>query len=138
MRFGIAALLDLVTAVTCVAIWQIAAPLFARDCGTADQRTTDFVETGRDCLWSAYSAGESAKWTMTRSTLEGDPIAYVVTVRGQSVELMQDTSADRFGGPNRGRMTWRCSDMTKVARPTGSFRLAFSGCSDAALPPGPL
>lgn len=75
---------------------------------------------------------------MTRITMEGDPIPYTVTVT-DSIEVTQDITADKYGGPNRGRTTWRCSAMTQVAHyAEGSFLFAFSGCTGAAFPPGNL
>lgn len=112
------------------------------DCGSADQRFDQFDQTGRDCLWESYSTDDAAttiaKWTLTRSTLEGDPISYAVSASRKSVEVVQDTSADKFGGTNRGITTWRCSTMTKIARTAESFTFAFSGCTGADFPPGPL
>jgi hypothetical protein len=115
--------------------------LLVIDCGAAEQRSDQFDETGRDCLWESYSAGESsttAKWRLTRSTIEGDPICYAVIVTGKAIEVMQDTSPDKFGGPSRGITAWRCSAMTKIARTAGSFTFAFSGCTGAESPPPPL
>lgn len=111
------------------------------DCGSADQRLDNFDETGRDCLWEHYAAREpttTAKWKLTRSTIEGDPIVYTVMIAKNTIEVSQDTTADKFGGPNRGITTWRCSDMTKTARAEGSFTFAFSGCTGAGSPPSPL
>lgn len=115
-----------------------ASPTVSVDCGFADQRLIEFAGTGRTCLWNAYSSRESARWMMTRITMEGDPIPFTVTVT-DSIEVTQDTTADKHGGPNRGRTTWRCSAMTQVAHYSeGSFLFAFSGCTGAAFPPSNL
>jgi hypothetical protein len=75
---------------------------------------------------------------MTRITMEGDPMPFTVTVT-DSIEVTQDTTADKHGGPNRGLTTWRCSAMDKVAHyAEGSFLFAFSGCTGAAFTPGNL
>ena len=110
----------------------------AVDCGFADQRLIEFARTGRTCLWNAYSSGQSARWSMTRMTMEGDPIPYTVTL-SDSIEVTQDTTADKHGGPNRGRTTWRCSAMTQVAHyAEGSFLFTFSGCTGAGFSPPSL
>ena len=131
----------LVVAAVIGACANAADSVLVMDCGSADQRLDQFDETGRDCLWESYSAGESsttAKWKLTRSTIEGDPISYAVIVTKKAIEVSQDTSADKFGGPNRGITTWRCSGMTKIARTADSFTFAFSGCTGAEFPPPPL
>ena len=92
-------------------------------------------------MWESYSAADSAtivEWTLTRSTLEGDPISYAISASKKSIEVTQDTSADKFGGPNRGITTWRCSTMTKIARTAGSFTFTFSGCTGTEFPPPSL
>jgi len=70
--------------------------------------------------------------------MEGDPIPYTVTL-SDSIEVTQDTAADKHGGPDRGRTTWRCSAMTQIAHySAGSFLFGFSGCTGPALPPSNL
>ena len=115
--------------------------LLVIDCGSADQRSDQLDETGRDCLWESYAAADpstTAKLKMTRNTIEGDPIPYGVIVTGKVIEVTQDNRADQYGGPNRGITTWRCSAMTKIARTAGSFTFAFSGCTGAEFPPPAL
>ena len=75
---------------------------------------------------------------MTRNTIEGDPIPYTVVASSSDVEITQDTSADQYGGPNKGITRWRCSAMTKVARAAGSYTFAFGGCTGADFPPPTL
>jgi len=75
---------------------------------------------------------------MTRITMHGDPIPFTVTVT-DSIEVTQDTTADKNGGPNRGRTAWRCTAMTQVPHyAEGSFLFAFSACTGAAFPPSAL
>jgi hypothetical protein len=73
-------------------------PFAGIDCGSADQRLDQFDVTGRDCLWKNYADADpstTAKWKMTRNTIEGDPIVYGVVVTGKVLEVTQDNRADQ-------------------------------------------
>ena len=52
----------------------------------------------RGCFLAAYRGGTGAEFASIRSTIEGDPIATIWrTAPGGGVELLSDTTQDKFG-----------------------------------------
>ena len=80
------------------------------------------------CLIDAVAACRPAHLTLTRGTLEGDPIdtAYVVRPEGTgcSVITIVDTRADQFGGQSL--TTSQCQTFTRV---DGCPWVTTSGCA---------
>ena len=78
----------------------------------------------RDCLWRSYTAGQTARFTTTATTVEGDPITYEVRVLAPDrIEVTID-SADTFGA--RGRFRHTCTTMAREQSPSSDiagFRL---------------
>lgn len=97
------------------------------DCGGSDERPPDSYDVaGRDCFWSAYSAGKPARWTVTSSTVEGDPIRATISFDQGVVVVTRDMSSDRFSS-ERDRRIWRwtCRTMTQRTWATDAQRFSF-------------
>lgn len=83
--------------------------------------------SARKCLWDAYLAGKPAALSLTRHTIEGDPITFTLRVlSGSSIEVIED-NRDRFGA--RGVRSSTCRTLEQ--RPSADGRVAFvvGGCS---------
>jgi hypothetical protein len=101
------------------------------DCGTAVEPSSAYEAAGRECVWDAYSRGRTAKWVVTRRTIEGDPIPKTLFVAAGTIEASQDNREDRFGGQNRGVLTWRCTTFAKhpVSNDGSRYDFYLSGCT---------
>ena len=101
------------------------------DCGTFDLPVGEGLpDAAARCLIEAVQAGHSARLTVTRPSVEGDPIPVTYTAGAdRRVEVRTDLRQDRFGarvvtrqtctGPvftGRGLDFGRCSESTPVPK----------------------
>jgi hypothetical protein len=101
------------------------------DCGATAEPPTAYDADGRDCVWDAYARGRSARWVVTWRTIEGDPIPKTLFVSATAIEASRDDRPDRFGGQDRGVVTWRCSTIAKhpVSSDGSRYDFFLSGCT---------
>lgn len=101
------------------------------DCGSTVEPLSAYEAAGRECFWDAYSGGRSVRWVVTWRTIEGDPIPTTLFVAPGAIEVSWDNRADKFGGENRGVVTWRCSTIAKHPTSSDGSRYDFylSGCT---------
>jgi hypothetical protein len=102
-----------------------ATPASYPSCGTYWNRNTPVTQTQRRvnaCIVSAARTGRQARAVAVLTTIEGDPIASYLFVRGpKDVLVVTDSTRDRFGSGAWERL--RCRALT-VER----GMLGWSGC----------
>lgn len=80
----------------------------------------------RTCLWDAYRAGRPAELTLTRHTIEGDPISITLRVRSStSIDVLED-NRDRFGA--RGVRSSTCTELERGSNVNGRSGFIVRGC----------
>ena len=78
-------------------------------------------EAKRGCLLDAWQAGKAARLSLRVSTIEGDPMVYVLEVVGPaSLRVTRDTSQDRFGP--RAVTTFVCASLERELGEGGEKR----------------
>jgi hypothetical protein len=102
-------------------------PAGTTDCGRSQEMPpAPYDAVARDCVWSAYSSGERARWTVSRRTVEGDPIRATITAQTGFIVVTKDMTADRFSAPSDRRLwAWQCRAMTKRVWATDPLRYFF-------------
>jgi len=110
-------------------VWWVLAS--ERDCGEEAFDITGRASdpTVRECLWDSYRAVDRARSRHIRPTIEGDPIAWAVHLRGlDRVELVIDSREDRYGP--RDVRTIHCTGLTRDGETAsvGGIRLTLVGC----------
>lgn len=97
------------------------------DCGASDLGPgITYDQTGRECVWNAYSAGTPTRWIVTAYTQEGAPVRETLRYEGGVLLMTRDLTADGFSSPSDRRIwSWRCAAMTKrpytnTTRPYGT------------------
>ena len=102
-----------------------ATPASYPSCGTYWNRNTPVTEKQRRvnaCIVSAARNGRRARAVAVLTTVEGDPIASYVFVRGRAdVLVVMDSTRDRFGSG-----AWERSRCRKLSTEGGM--LGWSGC----------
>ena len=103
-----------------------ATPQSSPSCGSYRNRNTPPTAAQKRvnaCIVKAARDGRRARAVAVYTTMEGDPIANYVFVRGaRDILVVADWSKDRFGG-NRGWVRERCTRLEVE----GGF-LGWSGC----------
>ncbi|MDP9375917.1 MAG: hypothetical protein M3Q65_26400 [Chloroflexota bacterium] len=107
-----------------------------RQCGSegrVNYRGEGRDTAARECLWQAYAAGEPARFTTTRTTVEGHPITFDVRVLAPGrIEVIIDAA-------DRGKIfRHTCTIMERhvdpyppPAAPPNSAGFQLGGCDDA-------
>lgn len=84
----------------------------------------------RKCLWDAYQAKKPAGLSLTRHTIEGDPITFTLRVlEDSSIEVVEDNQ-DRFGARGVRRST--CKTLEQRPSADGRSGFVLSGCVGGA------
>jgi len=110
-------------------------PFAGIDCGASDERLGTYDAAARECFWSAYSSGSSARWSLRSYTIEGDPIPTTLLFEpkgGIGLVVTRDTRGDRFGGVGNQRIfNYRCGTITKAPHGDDISRYGFllSNCT---------
>jgi hypothetical protein len=104
------------------------------DCGTTQEDSPpNYSAAARECIWTAYSGGRAAHWTVRGVTIEGDPIPATLTFDpARGLDVIRDISADRFSQQADRRVwSWHCPTMTKHVWATDTTRYSFElgGCT---------
>jgi len=103
------------------------------ECASAVPTHESFDAGAFECFWSAYTAGRSARLSMTLLTVEGDPIRSWLTYSpAAGLEVVKDISADKFRGAGQpDLLRWKCTTVAKHPWATDPSRFAYelSGCT---------
>ena len=85
-------------------------------------------EAKRGCLLDAWQAGKAARLSLRVSTIEGDPMVYVLEALGPArLRVTRDTSQDRFGP--RAVTTFVCASLERELGEGGEKRgFVAKGC----------
>jgi len=102
-----------------------------RWCGVVREGQLDWDRAARDCVLSAYTAGDDAQLIVQRPTTEGAPVVWSVrAVPGGLSEVALDVSRDPFRATGRDPVSsWACTRLVRGADTTDRSALSFSGCT---------
>lgn len=105
------------------------------DCGSArlPNASSTYDQAMLDCVWAAYTRGETARVSITMVTTEGAPVpTTLLAVPGGRSVVTRDVTADQFSSPaERVVSTYSCSTLTRRPWATNPARYAFelSNCT---------
>lgn len=105
----------------------------APSCGNEIHRYGQgYDDEARACLLDAFNAGRPSSFTLTRYTIEGDPLIITIHVRSRSsVEVIED-NRDRFGA--QGVHTSTCSSIERGPVTNGHSGFIVRGCLENPEP----
>jgi hypothetical protein len=69
-----------------------------------------------DTFVSNFQVGESSEVNITRFTKEGDPIFINLTYHGEVINIIKDSSEDKFGGED---LSFTCDKVVKTQTEEG-------------------
>jgi len=99
------------------------------DCGSArlSNASSTYDQAMLDCVWAAYTRGETARVSITMVTTEGDPVpTTLLAVPGGRSVVTRDLTADHFTNPaERVVSTYSCTTLTRRPWATDPGRYAF-------------
>lgn len=91
----------------------IDSPGTAKDCGVEQYgRGEGYDATARECLWQAYTSGNTATFATVRLTTEGARQEFRVRVESRRVQV-DAASADR--GSAGGNTSYACASLERTA-----------------------